>query len=153
MKHSIARTGLAVVFAVAMMAGLAAPAHAGVRPCSLATLTGNYAGSQSGFESPNAPGQTPQPFTDVGVVAFDGAGNVSFTVTDMSPGNPNPYIALQLTGSGTYTVNSDCTGSISITTGDAAGDTFNLVIIGGGAEVFGTNTAPWVIATSDFKKQ
>jgi hypothetical protein len=153
MKHSIARSGLAAAFSVAMLWGLAAPAHAWDHQCSLATLTGNYAISQSGFESPNGPGKEPQPFTDVGVVEFDGAGTFSFTVTDMSPGNPDRYIALQLTGSGTYTVNPDCTGSVSIMTGDAAGDTLNLVIIGGGAEVFGTNTAPWVIATSDFKKQ
>ena len=153
MKHTIARSGLAVVFAVVMLSGLAVPAHAWDHSCSLATLTGNYAISQSGFESPNSPGQKPQPFTDVGVVAFGGDGNFSFTVTDMSPGNPNPYIALQLTGSGTYTVNSDCTGSVSITTGDAAGVTLNLVIIDGGREVFGIQTTPWVIATSDWKKQ
>jgi hypothetical protein len=151
MKH--ARSGFGVALAVAMMAGLARPAYAWDHPCSLDTLRGNYAFSQSGFESPNAPGQKPQPFTDVGVSTFDGAGNFSATFTDMSPGNPNPYIALQLTASGTYTVNSDCTGSLSITTGPAAGVTLNMAVIGGGAEVFGINTTPWIIATSDFKKQ
>jgi len=153
MKHSIAHVGLAVVFAFAMMAGLAMPAHASDHTCTLANLSGNYAFSQSGFESPNDPGQKPQPFTNVGVVTFDGAGNFSFSLTDMSPGNPDRYLPLQLTGTGTYTVNSDCTGSASITTGPAAGVTLNLVVIGGGAEVFGINTTPWVIAASDFKKQ
>jgi hypothetical protein len=90
----------------------------------------------------------------VGVSTFDGAGNVSATYTDMSPGKPGGYgTPIQGTGSGTYTVNSDCTGSVSFTSGTAAGITFNMVIISGGTEVFGINTTPLVIATADFKKQ
>jgi hypothetical protein len=119
--------------------------------CSLATLTGNYAFSQPGFTPKNAMGN-PLPIAVVGVSTFDGAGNVSATFTDMSPGKPT-YIAVQGTGSGTYTVNSDCTGSASFTSGSAAGETLNMVIIGGGTEVFGINTTPFVIATADFKKQ
>jgi len=119
--------------------------------CSLATLTGNYAFSQPGFTPRNSKG-IPLPIAVVGVSTFDGAGNVSATFTDMSPGKPT-YIPTQGTGSGTYTVNSDCTGSVSFTSGDAAGQTLNLVIIGGGTEAFGVNTTPFVIATSDFKKQ
>jgi hypothetical protein len=119
--------------------------------CSLATLTGNYAFSQPGFTPKNAMG-IPLPIAVVGVSTFDGAGNVSATFTDMSPGKPT-YIAVQGTGAGTYTVNSDCTGSASFTSGSAAGETLNMVIIGGGTEVFGINTTPFVIATADFKKQ
>jgi hypothetical protein len=88
--------------------------------CSVATLTGNYAFSQPGFISNSQKGN-PLPIAVVGVSTFDGAGNVSITYTDMSPGKPGGYgTPIQGTGSGTYTVNSDCTGSVSFTSGDAA---------------------------------
>jgi hypothetical protein len=51
---------------------------------------------------------------------------------------------------GTYTVNSDCTG----TTTDATIDVhFNIVTVGGGAEVFGIETDEGFTATFDAKKQ
>ena len=123
--------------------------------CSVATLSGAYAFSQAGFTTKNTMGGNPLPFADVGVSTFDGAGNLSVTFTDMSPGKPGGYrAAVQgLTGSGTYTVNSDCTGSISGTSGDVVGITYDFVIIGGGTEVFGINTTPFTIVTADFKKQ
>jgi len=121
--------------------------------CSLATLSGNYAFSQPGFTAKNTMGLNPLPLAVVGVSTFDGAGNVSVTFTDQSPGKPS-YIPVQhATGLGTYSVNSDCTGSITGTSGGAAGITFDIVIIGGGTEVFGINTTPFVIATADLKKQ
>jgi hypothetical protein len=88
----------------------------------------------------------------MGMIAFDGAGNFTTTFTDMSPGKPNPYVPVQGSGAGTYTVNSDCTGSASRTTGDCAGLTLNTVI-SGGKEGFGIVTIPGVIATADFEKQ
>ena len=103
--------------------------------CSLATLSGRYAFSASGFTPKGSMGNL-LPAAAVGVFTFDGAGNLSTTYTDVSPGKPT-YIPLEGTGSGTYTVNSDCTGSASCTTGDCAGITWNTVIISGGAEVFG----------------
>ncbi len=120
--------------------------------CSLVTLSGNYAVSQSGFEAKSHLKGNPLPFAVVGLATFDGAGNFSITYTDMSPGQPT-YIPTQGNGSGTYTVNSDCTGSASVTAGDAAGLTLNMEIIGGGTEVFGIITTPFIIATSDWKKQ
>jgi len=150
---------LAVFAAVAIVA---TTSRHSVRPvyaqsgCNLATLNGKYASSQSGFEAKNTMGP-PLPFATVGVSTFDGAGNFSVTFTDMSPGKPGGYgtPVRGATGSGTYTLNStDCTtGSVSVTSGDAAGITFDIVIIGGGTEVFGINTTPLIIATFDAKKQ
>lgn len=119
--------------------------------CSVANLSGNYAFSQTGFEAKNTMG-SPLPFAVIGVSTFDGAGNFSITFTDQSPGKPS-YMPVQGTGSGSYSVNSDCTGSATITSGDAAGVTLNLVLIGGGTEVLGINMTPFVIGTFDFKKQ
>jgi hypothetical protein len=141
---------LSVLLTLAAAAALVPAVHA---QCTNATLTGNYAFSQTGFIS-NAQKGNPLPAANVGVSTFDGAGNVSATYTDMSPGKPGGYgTPIQGTGSGTYTVNSDCTGSASFTSGDAAGITLNMVIISGGTEVFSINTTPLVILTADFKKQ
>jgi len=120
--------------------------------CGVASLSGNYAVSQSGFEAKSHLKGNPLPFATVGLATFDGAGNFSIIYTDMSPGQPS-YIAVQGNGSGTYTVNSDCSGSISVTAGDAAGLTLNLEIVGGGTEVFGISTTPFIIATSDWKRE
>ncbi len=121
--------------------------------CSVATLTGNYAVSITGFTTPTSKDVEghEDPIAAVGVFAFDGAGNFSTSFTlalngDISTGN---------TASGTYTVNSDCTGSITWTTGPFAGVTFNMAVIGGGPEIFGidTDTTAGITATFDAKKQ
>lgn len=118
--------------------------------CSAGTLTGNYAFSNPGFTTPGSPVKGIEvPFAAVGVFAFDGAGNISTSYTFAFKG----VVSQGLTSSGTYTVNSDCTGSISFTTGDAAGLNLNMVIIGGGTEIFGIETNPSFTGTFDAKKQ
>jgi ABC-type Fe3+-siderophore transport system permease subunit len=121
--------------------------------CTDATLTGNYAFNFTGFTTPVFPNVEGQevPIAAVGVFTFDGAGNFSTSFTsalngDISTGN---------TASGTYTVNSNCTGSIAWTTGPFAGVTFNMAVIGGGPEIFGIDTdkTAGITATFDAKKQ
>jgi hypothetical protein len=117
--------------------------------CSLATLNGNYAFSQPGWGSLHGQGQGNQlPFFNVGVVAFDGTGTVSVSFTNVQSG-----VVSTETDAGTYTVNPDCTGSLSFTTGPGAGATFNMVIIGRGAELFGINTSAGFTSSFDAKKQ
>ena len=121
--------------------------------CSVTSLTGDYGFTQTGFETKNTMGGNQLPFTQVGLSKYDGAGNFSVTFTDQSPGKPTPYIPAQGASSGTYTVNSDCTGVATITSGDGVGISVNFVLIGDGAEVFGINTTPFVVGTLDLKKQ
>ena len=117
--------------------------------CSVATLNGVYSWSQTGSEPKNNMGAL-LPFATLALTTFDGAGNFSATYTDVSPGRPGGYSApVRGTITGTYTVNSDCTGSMS---SPSFGLTWDLVIIGGGTEVFGIATTPFIVATSDFKK-
>jgi hypothetical protein len=117
--------------------------------CSVATLNGNYAFSQPGWGSLHGQGQGNQlPFFNVGVVAFDGTGTVSVSFTNVQSG-----VVSTETDAGTYTVNPDCTGSLSFTTGPGAGATFNMVIIGRGAELFGINTSAGFTSSFDAKKQ
>jgi hypothetical protein len=115
--------------------------------CSVATLNGHYAFSQPGWAGAGQGNQLP--FFNVGVVAFDGTtGTVSASFTGVSHG-----VVSTETDAGTYTVNPDCTGSISFTTGPGAGVTFNMVIIGRGAELFGINTSAGFTSSLDAKKQ
>ncbi len=116
--------------------------------CTNASLAGNYGLNFSGFTSKNLRGNE-VPWVLVGVVTFDGAGNVSISYS----GAINGSVFTNQTGSGTYAANSDCTGSLSFTAGDAAGNNANLVIIGGGTEVFGVMTDSGSSATFNLKKQ
>jgi opacity protein-like surface antigen len=118
--------------------------------CSVATLNGNYGFTSSGFTTPNHSVKgTEVPFAVVGGGNFDGAGNFSVNYTLAIRGG----ISQGLTTSGTYTVNSDCTGTATFTAGAAAGTTENMVIVSGGAEVFQIITTPSFTGTFDVKKE
>jgi len=117
--------------------------------CTDLTLTGSYGFSDSGFATPGPTVKGNEvPFATVGVLTFDGAGNVSVSYTTVL----NGAISTNLTGSGTYTLDSGCAGSMSFTTGAAAGVTYNIVTVGGGAEVFGIATVGGATQTLDAKK-
>jgi hypothetical protein len=116
--------------------------------CSNATLTGSYGFKQDGFGTRNDKAGGPAvPFAGVGVVTFDGAGNASFTLTQVfnSEGGV-PFEAIP----GTYTVNSDCTGTVTI---EDFGLHFYIVTVGGGAEFFAIQTDIGATTTIDGKKQ
>jgi hypothetical protein len=124
---------------------LAVHAHDG---CSDATLTGTYGLAFSGFQIQPEGGSTKAvPFNGAGVATF-GAGNVSATFASSLNGTGstnNPYTA-------TYTVNSDCTVSVSATPG-SGGDNFVGVIVRDGAEVLVTDISDSDTLNVDFKKQ
>jgi len=103
MKHSILRSGLTVAFAVAIMAGMAAPAHAWDHPCSLASAAGNWGFTDSG----TVVGVGPR--TAVGVLTLDGNGHL---LNGIATSSLNGAIYDE-TFSGTYTVSSNCTGTLT----------------------------------------
>jgi hypothetical protein len=114
--------------------------------CSVATLAGTYGFNNPGFVTADHSVKGAEvPFAAVGVLTLDGAGNVSGTYTlaikgEISSGN---------TVSGTYTVNSDCTGSTTV----QGAPNSNFVILGGGTEIFGIETTPSFTGSFDAKKQ
>jgi hypothetical protein len=114
-------------------------------------LSGNYGGIQpAGFVTPgHAVKGAEVPWQVVGVISFDGVSNVSFSYTAAV----NGAVFTNQASTGTYAVNSDCTGSLSLTSGDAAGYTANMVIIGSGAEILGLATQNGETASFDAKKQ
>jgi hypothetical protein len=115
--------------------------------CSNATLIGNYGFSFGGFQIQHGT-QRSVPFYGAGLGTFDGRGDVSatfnFGVNGIITTN-QPYTA-------TYTVNSDCTGSVTATPG-SGGDNFAFVIVGGGQEVLAVDISTGETLTADFKRQ
>ena len=105
--------------------------------CSDDTIRGNYTFTVHG-QSLSADGTTSTGLIDgVGVTNFDGAGNVTqedFIVkngTEVPGGPPNPS-GFHTEETGTYSINSDCTGSAEITLGEGNTRTLALVISQGG---------------------
>ena len=141
---------IAVLVVISSRSGQSLPAVQAQSGCTNSTLTGNYATSQTGFgtTNPSISGNE-VPSAIVGVATFDGVGNVSLSYTSVSKGVIRP----DQNSAGTYAISSDCTGSISLTSGAAAGVTANLVIVSAGKEAFGINTTPSLTATIDLKKQ
>lgn len=115
--------------------------------CNAATLTGKYGLTFFGFQSPppkNTAGSLIVPIAGEGLATFDGAGNISFPIVASVAGDLNTS-----TCTGTYTVNSDCTGSITSTNCPSSA----FVIVGGGAEILATCLPPGCAFNIDFKKQ
>ena len=119
-------------------------------PCSNATLTGNYGFSFSGFGTKTkSVNSNLVPFYGAGLATFDGIGSVSATFTYSINGDggvPNNLY------SASYTVNPDCTVSITATPG-TGGDSFAAVIVSGGAEILATDISAPDTLNADFKKQ
>lgn len=118
------------------------PAAKATQACTDASLAGNYGFTFSGFVKDHG---RSVPFAGTGITTADGEGNVSATVTASVDGNLStfPYSA-------TYTVNPDCTGSVTSTSGGA---NFSIVIVRGGSEILGADIDTGNTWTIDFKKQ
>jgi hypothetical protein len=143
-----------VLFALAAVAGLLLlTPNTSYASCSDATLSGSYGAAGPGFINPtpsNAVRATQDiPIAIAGLFSFDGTGHVSLAFTR----DVNGVSSQGLTSSGGYTVKSDCTGSLSFTTGAAAGVKIDIIIVAGGTEFVGVETDPGVIAALDAKKQ
>lgn len=87
--------------------------------CNSGSLRGSYAGTVSGFKPSNLP------VAYQAVAHFDGSGNFSlsgFTYVE----NGTVLVSNGSASGGTYTVNSDCSGSIQIASN---GQTFKFAVI------------------------
>jgi hypothetical protein len=107
MKHKIARTAFVVIFAAAVVASMAVPAQADDHhhQCSLAGAAGNWGFTDNG----TVLGVGPR--TAVGILTLDASGNV---LNGKATSSLNGSIAAE-TFSGNYSVNPDCTGTLSVT--------------------------------------
>jgi len=156
MKRAITAFSAFAVLAAVVMLAPSAKQHITSLPvvhaqsgCSDATLSGNYAVVYTGFgtRGHTSKGPTNTPGAVVGVLTFDGAGSITASYTAVFNGSVSTTSTPDV---GTYSVNSDCTGTTTDTT---AGIHFNFAIAGGGAEVFAIQTDQGNTATFDAKKQ
>ena len=99
---------------VRLLAGLAGivlslspAALADSKRCNESSLKGTFAFTGSG--SVVTPAQLAGPFAEVGTQTFDGRGTTQYTATLSLNGNVIP-----VTATGNYTVNSDCTGTMTV---------------------------------------
>ena len=157
MRNMKTKVVLATLVAVAALIGLGATFPGGtltkvhaheeaLEACSAATLNGTYTLTFSGFTTRGPVPAAINNFTPVaggGLVTFDGDGNLSASETVSVGGLVNP-----VNTTGTYTVNSDCTGTF--TTPHAH---LNLVLLRKGREIQAVNTDPGNAVLDNFIKQ
>lgn len=132
-----------VVIAVSALGGVAQAGGSDDLGCSNATLNGDYAFSVLTIFATSPPG----PGVVVGLAMFDGRGG--FTQIDY-PGNGGTDLGLDKnfrTGqTGSYTVNRNCTGFITIDLGATVGTVTNAFVISNGGRsihaVIAAFTAP-----------
>jgi hypothetical protein len=151
MKRNIARTSLAIVSAAAFLLGIVPMAQATEhRDCSNATLQGSFGYTATGTLLPAAaPPPFAGPFGEVGRQTFDGRGATNGTATLSANGNIQ-----QVTVTGTYTVNPDCTGSMTLNV-SPLGITAHadFVIDDDGIEIRTIGTDPGEVETRVYRKQ
>jgi hypothetical protein len=99
-----------LVGVVAVGSGFADEENASGAKCSEATLEGTYLFAQNGVE---INGDEQRPFALAGYDVFDGNGEVK----GLASGNFNGQTFRNESGSGTYSVKADCTGTLTFTNG------------------------------------
>ncbi len=151
MKRTIAPTTLVIVFATVFVLGIVPRAQAGEdKECSNATLRGSFGYTSTGtLLDAYAPPPFAGPFAEVGRQTFDGKGNTDATATLSANGNIS-----KVTIQGTYAVNPDCTGSLTLNV-SPLGVTVHahFVIDDDGAEFRAIVTDSGLVESRVYKKQ
>ena len=135
MKRSIIAKTFAAGAIAALTLSLPHQARAERKECSVATLEGSFVRKDTGFVT--APPAIAGPLAGVSLVTFDGYGK--FTSAGFSSLNGN---VSESTGTGTYTVNPDCTGTYTSVSSTGREGTAFFVIADNGNEmhILPTNT-------------
>ncbi len=121
-----------------------------VKECSTATLKGSFGYTSIGTLTDSyVPPPFAGPFAEVGRQSFDGKGNTTATATVSSNGSINA-----VTVEGTYTVNADCTGTMTLNV-SPFGSTVDVdfVIDDDGAEVRAIVSDAGVVESRVYRKQ
>ena len=103
-RSTIAAKTFTIAAITALALGLAPTAKADDKGCSNATLRGTFAYTSTGTIT--SPPSIAGPVAEVGTQTFDGKGNTTATAWLAEVG--------QLSITGTYTVNPDCTGTFTL---------------------------------------
>ncbi len=153
-ETTMKRNTIAKTFAIGAVATLAsseawiAPtAKADDKGCSTASLIGTFAFTSSGFIT--TPPAFAGPFAGVGTQAFDGNGTTTALASQSQNGNIR-----QVTITGTYTVNPDCTGTFTLLASPGGFTShFYFVIDDTGNELLAICTDPGVVLTRVERRQ
>jgi hypothetical protein len=141
MKRSIITKTLVIAAVTVLALGVAPKAKADDKGCSNVIVQGTFAYTGTGFIA--APSPAAGPFVEVGTQTFDGRGGTTYAATLSANGN-----IVQVTATGTYTVNPDCTGTMTLQVlpRNATVHIF-FVIADGGSEIQAIETDPGLIIT------
>lgn len=150
MKRRTAVSMLMSLLLVLLWAALtsAADAQANSTGCSLSTLKGTYSVQGQGTVVAQLPGfpTPPFPFAEVAVDSFDGAGNISGKATVNIDG-----AVVTAKVAGTYALDSDCTGTLSLETSlGLPVNEFFVVLRNGGLRLVDTDS--YVVVSRSMEK-
>ncbi len=144
------KTLLLSTFLASMILGMApSVVLADELPCSLASLNGHYAIDRQGTVVAQLPGfpAPPAPLGEAALADLNGNGSFSATATVNIGG-----LILRLPVTGTYTVNPDCTGTVTVNTGLGLILHNAIVVIDGGKRFIGTETDTFEIVQTRGEK-
>ncbi len=135
--RSLVLASLAICFALALV--LTKPAHVvkAQSGCTVATLSGSYGYLLQAFFLPHerTPVASALVAAEIGVQTYDGTGNTSGSETVNGAGT-----IFHRTYTGTYSVNPDCTGSVTLNLDNGVTVTGSFTIVDGGKEIEVLNT-------------
>jgi len=128
MKHSNTSKAFAIAAVAALALAIAPAAKAQVnKGCSNATVQGTFAYTTTGS---NVAAPAPLgPYADAGAQTFDGNGSTALSGMSNTNGTAAP-----VSRTGTYTVNSDCTGTFSIQIAPGIASHYFFVIANDGSQ-------------------
>jgi hypothetical protein len=145
-RNTIAKT-LTIAGVAAFALCLAPAAKADDKGCTNASLRGTFIFTGTGFFT--SPPALAGPFAEVGTQTFDGRGNTTYAATLSQNGN-----LVKVTATGTYTVNPDCTGTITVLVSPFAATVHvSFVIDGTGSEFQAIETDSGVVITRIGRRQ
>jgi hypothetical protein len=153
MKRVLLRCQVACLLAVSVFYAQSVVAQeesAKVKECSKATLWGSFGYTSTGtLLDSYVPPPFAGPFGEVGRQTFDGKGHTDATATTSSNGN-----IAKVTIEGTYTVNPDCTGSMTLNVSPFDSTVHADFVIGDdGAELRAIGSDSGVVETRVYSKQ
>jgi hypothetical protein len=116
--------------------------------CSLSSLKGSYGLDRQGTLVSSILGlPAPAPWTEVAFEHFDGVGGFSGKATVNVGG-----AVVTGTVTGSYTINSDCTGTKTVNTSVGVTVHEAIIVTGGGQRMIGTQTDPWAVVQTRAEK-
>ena len=143
------RIGLAIALAIPILVVINARAQDD-EGCSITTLTGSFGIQVTGSIVANGPIGS---VAEVGVIEFDGAGGASQTTTISLNGT---IISNRSSLSGSYQINSDCTGDFAfvlpVAPGITATSTSHFVVVDHGREIRLVNSGVGRVLSGNARK-